>query len=172
MLRQDPTETLFSFICSSNNNIERISGMVEKLCVTYGEYILEFDGRQYYTFPVPHVLAAEGVEDKLRKLGFGYRAKYIHQTAKVLASKPDGWLDELRKAPYREAHAELLTLPGVGAKVADCICLMSLDKMDAIPVDTHMWQIAARDYKLKVTNKSLTTKVYNEIGEEWSQDLQ
>lgn len=164
MLRQDPNETLFSFICSSNNNIERISTMVGKLCSKYGDFILEFEGTKYYTFPSPAVLAKENVEGELRTLGFGYRAKYIHQTAKLLTSKPDGWLDGLRKVPYGEAHAELMTLPGVGAKVADCICLMSLDKMEAIPVDTHVWQIASRDYKLRVTSKSLTTRVYNEIG--------
>ena len=166
MLRQDPLETLFSFICSSNNNIERISGMVEKLCVKYGDFILEFEGTKYYTFPSPTVLARERVESDLRTLGFGYRAKYIHQTAKLLTSKPEGWLDGLRKMSYSEAHAELMSLPGVGAKVADCVCLMSLDKMEAIPVDTHVWQIANRDYKLKLTSKSLTTRVYNEIGRE------
>lgn len=165
ILRQDPLETLFAFICSSNNNIERISGMVNKLCVKYGDFILEFEGTKYYTFPSPTLLARENVEIELRSLGFGYRAKYIHQTAKLLTSKPEGWLNELRKVPYSQAHAELMNLPGVGAKVADCVCLMSLNKMEAIPVDTHVWQIATRDYKMKLAGKSLTTRVYNEIGD-------
>jgi N-glycosylase/DNA lyase len=80
MLRQDPVECLFSFICSSNNNISRITSMVDKLAKHYGRKILVsncVDGEEFYTFPKVEALAAEGVEDNLRKLGFGYRAKYI-----------------------------------------------------------------------------------------------
>ena len=77
ILRQEPVECLFAFICSSNNNIARITSMVEKLAVYYGEMIAEVDGKPYYAFPAVSALAAAGVEEKLRSLGFGYRAKYI-----------------------------------------------------------------------------------------------
>ena len=77
MLRQDPVECLFAFICSSNNNISRISSMVGKLAAHYGEKIVDLDGQEYYTFPRVSALAKDGVEDHLRSLGFGYRAKYI-----------------------------------------------------------------------------------------------
>ena len=73
MLRQDPVENLFSFICSSNNNISRISGMVERMCEKYGQKILELDGRTYYSFPTIEQLAQRDVEQHLRELGFGYR---------------------------------------------------------------------------------------------------
>ncbi|XP_077986554.1 N-glycosylase/DNA lyase-like [Glandiceps talaboti] len=167
MLRQDPTENLFSFICSSNNNITRISGMVQRMCEKYGRKICELDGHQYYSFPSIQKLAGKSVEQELRNLSFGYRAKFINQTAKCILEKQDeNWLESLRNVSYEEAHTELLKLPGVGAKVADCVCLMSLDKHSAIPVDTHVWQIARRDYLPKLTQtKSLTDKVYREIGD-------
>lgn len=80
MLRQDPVECLFSFICSSNNHISRITSMVDKLAEHYGKKIDVtncVDGVNFYAFPKVQTLAAEGVEEKLRDLGFGYRAKYV-----------------------------------------------------------------------------------------------
>lgn len=166
ILRQDPVENLFSFICSANNNIPRITSMVENLCIHFGEKICELEGKSFYTFPAPENLAKNGVEEKLRKLVFGYRAKYIFETAKVLEKRDPGWLLSLRELSYESAHNELVKLSGVGAKVADCICLMSLDKYEAIPVDTHIWQVTVKDYlpHLK-TAKTLTPKIYKEIGD-------
>lgn len=159
MLRQDPWENLISFICSSNNNIKRISQMCDNLCLHFGKFIMKHEGIDYYTFPTAEVLAKPGTEDKLRDLSFGYRAKYIYKTAQMVhSSKQD--LFKLRKLPYEEAHAELLKFTGVGPKVADCVCLMSLDKHDAIPVDTHVYQIAKRDYKLKSKGETVTKQTY------------
>lgn len=78
---------------------------------------------------------------------------------------PEEWIAELKKMEYGEAKGELMSLPGIGAKVADCICLMSLGFTEAIPVDTHVLQITARHYlpSLKAC-KSVTTKQYNQIG--------
>jgi N-glycosylase/DNA lyase len=140
ILRQDPWENVVSFICSSNNNISRISQMVQNLCLTWGPRLGELpeDGTVYHDFPKPEALVQPGVEQKLRELGFGYRAKYIAAAAKMVVEQhPPGWLEGLRDVPYKEAHEKLLLLPGVGPKVADCVCLMSLDKMGAVPVDTH-----------------------------------
>ena len=117
ILRQDPTENLFAFICSSNNNISRITSMVEKLCLHYGEKVGSIDGEDWFAFPPVTALAKDGVEQHLRELGFGYRAKFINQTAKFISQKEDGWLESLRMASYEDAHAELLQLTGVGAKV-------------------------------------------------------
>lgn len=188
ILKQDAWEALVGFICSSNNNIIRISQMVHKLCVHYGPLLGELDGEAYHDFPPPSALAQDGVETTLRALGFGYRAKYLHQTARLIVSKPDGvkWLDSLRnpESPvlgtkstsagewkaegrdgYRAAHAELLALQGVGPKVADCVCLMGLGWGEAVPVDTHVWQIAQRDYRFgKGKHSSLTKDTYDAIG--------
>ncbi|XP_061760233.1 N-glycosylase/DNA lyase isoform X2 [Nerophis ophidion] len=146
MLRQDPTECLFSFICTSNNHISRIQGMVERLCQARDS----------------------SVEACLRELGFGYRARFLQQSAKqILDNHGPEWLEGLRSVPYVEARDALRTLPGVGTKVADCVCLMSLDKADAVPIDTHVWQIAKRDYKYIAVNepKSITEKLHRDIGD-------
>jgi N-glycosylase/DNA lyase len=159
ILRQDAWEALVSFICSSNNNIARISQMVEKLCTNYGDLVATINERPYHDFPTPEALTGKDVEARLRELGFGYRAKYIYQTALMVAKEREkGWLDSLRNpenpafgmAPspgdimrpegregYRTAHEKLLELQGVGPKVADCVCLMGLGWGEAVPVDTH-----------------------------------
>uniref|UniRef100_A0A8C3SNT4 DNA-(apurinic or apyrimidinic site) lyase n=1 Tax=Chelydra serpentina TaxID=8475 RepID=A0A8C3SNT4_CHESE len=93
--------------------------------------------------------ARADTERRLRALGFGYRAKFVSQSAQaVLRQFGAEGLHQLRRTPYPEARRLLCTLPGVGAKVADCVCLMALDKAEAVPVDTHVWQIARRDYGL------------------------
>nr|CAD7265381.1 unnamed protein product [Timema shepardi] len=167
ILAQDPTENLFSFICSSNNNISRISSMVEKLCTLYGTKIATVDNVTYFDFPHVSALTDPSVEQSLREAGFGYRAKFIHKSAcQIIKEGGVTWLQKLQTLPYEEAKTELMKLPGIGAKVADCICLMSLGHLDAIPVDTHIYQVASQRYLPHLKNyKSVTNKVYNEIGE-------
>ena len=167
LLRQDPLECLFAFICSSNNNIPRITGMMAKLCRHYGEPIGAVEGEMYHSFPRARVLADPKVEEELRQLGFGYRARYINQTAKALVEQKEEWLQGLRsQADYLTAREALTTLPGVGPKVADCVCLMGLDKLEAIPVDTHVWQVAQRHYGFgrAKTSRTVTAKLYADIG--------
>lgn len=171
ILRQDPWETLISFICSSNNNVKRISKMCDSICNEFGKYINEYNGIKYYSFPTADDLSSSPkVESRLRDLGFGYRAKYIYQTALKFTSDefPNITLDnlyQLRTKDYDTAHEFLLQLTGVGPKVADCICLMALDKHDIVPVDTHVYQIAIRDYKFKGKKdlKTMNKKTYHDI---------
>lgn len=167
ILAQDPVENIFSFICSSNNNISRITNMVNTMCDLYGPKIAEIDGKPYHAFPKVEDLAGDGVEKALREAGFGYRAGYIHKSAKkILDLGGDEWINELKKMDYTDAKKNLMRLTGVGAKVADCICLMSLDHLEAIPVDTHIYQIAKRCYlKHLGKQKTVTEKIYNEIGD-------
>lgn len=123
ILRQDPVENLFSFICSSNNNIARITSMVDKLCAHYGQPVAEVEGKMYHTFPSVSSLAQEGMEEKLRELGFGYRAKFISKSARhIIDNHGQDWVSSLRHQSYEEAKAELMTLCGVGAKV----CLLHI----------------------------------------------
>lgn len=187
ILRQDAWEALICFICSSNNNISRITQMVDKICLHYGTYIATLDGKAYYDFPEPSALTGDKVEAHLRELGFGYRGRFIVGTARAIAEEhKSGWLDSLcnPESPvfcrprasggqwkiegrdgYREAYDKLLKLLGVGAKVADCVCLMGLGWGEAVPVDTHVWQIAQRDYKFgKGKHSSLTKATYDAIG--------
>ena len=165
LLRQDPLECLFSFICSSNNNIARIHGMVQSLCRLYGSLLGTVNGADFYTFPTLEQLKACS-EDALRAHGFGYRAKFVAGTVRKLLERPEGgrqWLMGLREAPYKEAQEALMTLPGIGPKVAACVCLFSLDKYEAIPVDTHVWQIAVAFYRKDLQNKTLTPRIMGEV---------
>ncbi|CAB3222123.1 unnamed protein product [Arctia plantaginis] len=167
MLRQEPVENLFSFICSQNNHISRISSMVEKLCSTYGEKICEYEGNIYYAFPEVEKLSQPEVEAELRKLGFGYRAKFIQKSASQIVDWGGlKWFTSLQDMKYKDAKIELMKLHGIGPKVADCICLMSLNHLEALPVDTHVYQIAAQNYLPHLRGKkSVTEKIYAEIGD-------
>ncbi|XP_067396736.1 N-glycosylase/DNA lyase [Emydura macquarii macquarii] len=168
VLRQDPVECLFSFLCTSNNHLARITAMIEHLCQAFGRRLCQLDGEPYHAFPTLQALAGADVECRLRELGFGYRARFVSQSAQAVLRQfgPEG-LHQLRSMPYPEARRLLCTLPGVGAKVADCVCLMALDKAEAVPVDTHVWQIARRDYGQQLGSgaKSLTRRVHTELGD-------
>ena len=88
------------------------------MCDTYGTHLLRHDGVSYYNFPTIEALADPDVESKLRVMGFGYRAKFIQQSAaKILQNGGREWLMNLRTLPYNEAKSALITLPGIGAKV-------------------------------------------------------
>ena len=133
IFNQDPFETLISFIISANNNIKRITGIVDRLCILAGE---KHEGTtEYYSFPAPEAIAELTVE-QLTAIGSGYRAPYIKGSAKMIA---DGYeLETLRNMPTAAARKELLRFPGVGPKVADCVLLFSLGHADAFPLDVWM----------------------------------
>lgn len=167
MLYQEPVENLFSFICSQNNHISRISTMVEKLCKHYGEKICEFNGVTYFSFPDVDKLKQPQIESELRNLGFGYRAKFIQKSAaQIVEWGGEQWFKSLQEMKYKDARLELMKLCGIGPKVADCICLMSLNHLEALPVDTHVYQIAAQNYLPHLKGKkNVTEKMYSEIGD-------
>lgn len=171
MLDQPPIENVFSFICSSNNNIVRISQLVEKLCVHFGEAVCDVDGTSWHSFPSIEQLCCKDVEGQLRNLGFGYRASYISRSAeRIAALGGEEWLRSLRLLPHEECRQQLRTLAGVGPKVSDCICLMSMNHLSAVPVDTHVFQIAARDYLPELRGvKTVTNKVYKKIADHFRQ---
>uniref|UniRef100_A0A182N4Y3 N-glycosylase/DNA lyase n=1 Tax=Anopheles dirus TaxID=7168 RepID=A0A182N4Y3_9DIPT len=167
-LDQDPVENLFCFICSQNNHITRISDMVEKLCQKYGEQICEYEGTCYYSFPSVASLAAGSVEQQLRTLGFGYRAKYIQRAAeRILQLGELHWFRSLCELDYKSANRELRTLPGIGPKVADCICLMSLGHLQAIPVDTHVFQLAKHYLPALAKTQNVTDRLYVTVADKF-----
>jgi N-glycosylase/DNA lyase len=93
--------------------------MVEKLCQKFGTLLLKHENVEYYNFPSIESLADPQVESQLRTMGFGYRAKFIQQSAvKILANGGREWLFGLRDVAYAEAKSALMTLPGIGAKVS------------------------------------------------------
>lgn len=146
LLRQEPFETLISFIISANNHIPRIKSLVEKLAQTYGDELEP----GYYSFPTPQQLALAEVED-LRELGLGYRDKYVHHTAKLIASG-QVQLDELYELESFEAGKELEKAKGVGKKVASCVLLFAFGKRDAFPVDTWIKKALVDVYPQEIKN--------------------
>ena len=144
ILRQDVWEMVITFILSQQNNIPRIKGMIRALGERYGEERETPDGKVYHTFPGAESLA-RATEEDLRALKLGYRSRYICGTAKMAASG-EADLEGLSRMEYPEAREELMKLPGVGGKVADCICLFALHQMDAFPVDTHIKKVVDSQY--------------------------
>ena len=142
LLRVEPWECLIGFICSANSNIPRIHANMEALSESFGQP-LTLDGQVRYTFPSPERLAGAG-ESALRALGLGFRAPYVARAARAVA-QGEMDLEAVRGMPYEEAKARLMELPGIGPKVADCVLLHSLDKLEAFPIDVwvrralHEW---------------------------------
>lgn len=137
VLRQDFWEVLVCFLISQNNNITRITRSVQGLCERYGE-----DG----AFPRPDDLLCAETSD-FESLGLGYRAKYLVSLAGQMSG---GMLEELEAALAdcgdEEAEALLMALYGIGKKVADCVLLFGLHRVDFFPLDTHIKQILAQNY--------------------------
>lgn len=133
ILRQDPWEALCSFILSQCNNIPRIRGIILRLCTLYGNHIRG----DAYAFPAPERLAAASEAELRSALRCGYRAPYLLAAARAVAGGALD-LDVLRGLPTAEAKLCLTALPGVGEKVANCMLLFGLGKLDAFPVDVWM----------------------------------
>ena len=143
ILRQDPWEALISFILSQNNNIPRIKGIVDRLCSLFGDSL----GEQF-TFPSASRLA-NLTEDDLAPLRSGFRAKYILSAAQKVASGEIN-LEALRTTPIDEARQKLMTIHGVGPKVAECALLYGLHRLEAFPMDVWMKRAMAELFPNKV----------------------
>ncbi|MDE1850223.1 MAG: hypothetical protein KGH54_00305 [Candidatus Micrarchaeota archaeon] len=142
----DPWETTVCFVISQFNNVKRIRLIVRKLIDTYGEKTaVELGGKSFVikSFPTPQALARQSVKD-LMKCGTGFRGKYIKGVAEACTDSFD--LYKLYNKKYHMAKEELMTLPGIGDKVADCILLMGYRKPEAFPVDTWIKRIVERVY--------------------------
>ena len=170
LVRQQPWECLVSYICATYKGIPAIKTMIQNISRCFGNKIT-YDGTDFYTFPKPDELA-KVTSESLRGCGLGFRAKRVLETAKLVNSGQLS-LDRLKHISYQDAKQELLKLPGVGHKVADCVLLFSLEKLEAFPIDVWMKRAATRLYAdhfdsgfiQRISNKaSLTPKEYNTIG--------
>lgn len=144
ILRQDPWETLVSFIISQNRNIPAIRRSVELLAAACGDIRTDAAGLPYYAFPAPEAVAALD-EGALQRCALGYRGPYVRAAARAaLEGSLD--LERLRTADEAQALAELTKLYGVGIKVASCVSLFGLHHLDAFPRDVWINRILAREY--------------------------
>ena len=168
ILNQDLWETIISFIISANNNIPRIKGIINRLSQKYGEKI-EWRGKEYYTFPTVEELSKASVED-LRSLGLGFRDIRVYETThKILSKEVD--LEKLHnEADTEKVRNILLTLSGVGPKVADCILLFStLKRFDVFPIDVWVRRVMNELYiknedETKVNKKEIERLAKEKYG--------
>lgn len=166
ILKQDLWETVISFIISANNNIPRIKTIIERISENYGNKI-KFGEKTYYTFPRPEMLANTTVQD-FRKLGLGFRDVRVYETVQKTLKKEIN-LSRLEKEDNIELLKEqLLKIPGVGPKVADCIMLFSLKKYNVFPVDVWVKRVIAELY---YENKEQTPKEIQKFAKKQYGDL-
>lgn len=139
ILNQNLWETIISFIISANNNIPRIKGIIERISRKYGNKI-EWNEKEYYTFPTIEELSSATVED-LRALGLGFRDKRVYETTKIFLNKEMTIKELIEEQDVNKLREKLLTLPGVGPKVADCIMLFGLKRFEVFPIDVWVRRV-------------------------------
>lgn len=143
ILNQDPWEMIISFIISAANNIPRISRTIENISKAYGKEIV-FNNKEYYLFPTAEELSKATAED-LRKLNLGFRDKYVFEATRRIANG-EVCIDNLLQMDTLDARKELMKIPGIGAKVADCILLFSMKRIESFPVDTWIKKVMSELY--------------------------
>ncbi|MDD7208982.1 MAG: DNA glycosylase [Lachnospiraceae bacterium] len=151
ILRQDLWEMIISFLISQQNNISRIRFCIQNICEKYGKKMTGKGEFEYYAFPTPEELSGAS-EEELRTCNLGYRSKYVKRAADDIASGKIS-LEKIKTMSYHRAKKELLTIYGVGDKIAECICLFALHHLQAFPVDTHIKQVMEQHYKRGFPNR-------------------
>lgn len=144
ILRQDPWETLISFIISQNRNIPAIKRSIELLCTLAGEEMFDPDGGCFYSFPDPQAIL-NLTEEELQSCKLGYRGKYILAAANAV-SKGEIKLSETDTLSNEELLSRLTSIYGVGVKVASCVMLFGFHRLDAFPVDVWVKKILKNEY--------------------------
>ncbi len=154
ILKQDLWEIIISFIISQNNNIPRIKGCIEKLAESFGESAGTYRDREWFNLPTPEVLSDLTIED-LSPIKLGYRSKYLIGTAK-----------HVMEYGLPQDEEELLALPGVGPKVANCITLFGMGKMDSFPIDVWVQRVMNEVYGIEENDrKSMQCYAKEHFGE-------
>ena len=164
IFRQDPFQCMISFIISSNSNIQKIKNSLEKITEKFGAQV-KVQNKEFFLFPKPEKIANASI-DEIKTCGVGYRAPFIKQAAKMVVLKKIDF-KYLEKCNYHEAKKNICLVPGIGNKVADCILLFSLNKLDAFPLDTWMIKILEKYYskEFKIETKTITQKQYELLHE-------
>ena len=164
ILNQDLWETLISFIISANNNIPRIKGIIERLSLNYGNRIIWKD-REYFTFPTPENLSKASIED-LRKLGLGFRDIRVYETTRSINENKYKLQELENEQNIEKLREELLKFPGVGPKVADCIMLFSLKKLEVFPIDVWVRRVMNELYIKKEDETKVNKKEIEKLAKD------
>lgn len=139
LMRQDPWECLISYMCSARNTIPKIKQNLSMISETFGSRIFH-EEHEGFSFPAPGTISNH---DALRACKIGFRSAFIYEANKKIDEKK---LIDLRNSSYEYAKAELTKIKGIGDKIADCISLFSLDKLDAFPIDTWIRKVMTEHY--------------------------
>ena len=164
ILNQQFSETLMSFIISQTKQIPQIKQVVNTISERYGKCVGEYLGKQYYSFPDINALKAITKEEFL-ECKAGFRAEYLVEAAKFLENKMNE--DFFSEYTYDEAKAKLMSIKGVGEKVANCVLLFSLGYRNAFPVDVWIKRTMEELYFHKETNKTVIQKFGEERFKEY-----
>ena len=164
LFRQDPFQCVISFIISSNSNIQKIKNSLEKITKKFGKKV-KIQNKEFFLFPEPEKIAKATI-DEIKSCGVGYRAPFIKEAAKMVILKKIDF-EYLKKCDYYEAKKNICLVPGIGNKVADCIMLFSLNKLESFPLDTWMIKILEKYYskEFKIETKTITQKQYELLHE-------
>ena len=163
LMDQDPFQCMISFIVSSNSSIQKIKVCLERLSKRFGENV-EFEKNEFFLFPRPEILADASIKEIMR-CGAGYRSKFIKSAANMVIDKKIDFR-ELRKKSYSQARKKICEIPGVGNKVADCIMLFSLNKLEAFPLDRWTLRVLDNYYSdFDLETKTITEKQYGILHE-------
>ena len=164
IFKQDPFQCMISFIISSNSNIQKIKNSLEKITKKFGTKVT-IQNKEFFLFPKPEKLANASIKE-IKTCGVGYRAPFIKQASKMIILKKINF-EYLEKCNYEEAKKNICLIPGIGNKVADCILLFSLNKLEAFPLDTWMIKILEKYYsnQFNIETKTITEKQYQILHE-------
>ncbi len=144
ILRQESWEALASFIISQNNNIPRIKKIIENMSAGLGKRFIGFDGEEHFAFPTAQAILEAG-ESGLAPFKMGFRARYLIDAAKkCISGEVD--LAFVQKADALEAEKRLMSICGVGKKVAACTLLFGFHKLEFFPIDVWIKRVLEKYY--------------------------
>ncbi|MBP7279594.1 MAG: 8-oxoguanine DNA glycosylase [Sedimentibacter sp.] len=149
ILNQEEWETMISFMISANNRIPMIKKVIENLSISFGDYIGNYRGKEYFSFPTAERLSAAPVE-RILECKTGFRAPRIKAAATRFLYEKDK-IYNIKNMSYDEGLAYLKTYKGIGDKVANCILLFSMKHFDTFPVDVWVRRVMQTLYVSKET---------------------
>ena len=162
ILKQDKFEMFISYIISQNNNVKRITKIINNLSEHYGKKVI-FKNKEYYLFPTYNELK-DITLDELKTLGLGFRDKYVYDALNKLKEHKN-FLDDLEKLSTEESIKELMSIKGIGLKVASCILLFAYSRFDTYPIDTWVKQYISSHYNIKNDINSISKYIKSQYNQ-------
>lgn len=161
LLQQDHLEILVTFMMSANNHIPRIKGFINRLCHLYGEKIGSLDENlDIFSFPTLKILATISEED-FKRLGAGYRSAYLFDTCQRLSC--DQSFEAWHLLDTESLITQLMTLKGIGIKVAECIALFGYGRWDCFPIDTWIKKASTDLLRINFKNDKELKQILYEL---------